>query len=65
MSTDKPIAVLLASSVYLVSMSRLLADIERRAGRPAMLEAQSRAHKLREMRQPPQESLPNRAATTG
>jgi hypothetical protein len=48
-----PIGMQLAT-VWIISLPRLLRDIERRQGRPARLEAATRAKKIAEMRASPQ-----------
>jgi hypothetical protein len=53
-NTGRPIGILIAKAVWLVSRKRLLADIERRGGRHARLAAESRAEKLFKTRLPPQ-----------
>jgi len=37
--TNRPLGILLAESVWMVSLARLLDDIEKREGKPAMLAA--------------------------
>jgi hypothetical protein len=65
-STSRPLGVLIAGSVWLVSRSGLLGWIEaHEGGAPAMLAARSRAEKLAEMRSSPQQSLRRRVAATG
>ena len=63
--TNRPLGLLIAGSVWLVSLSRLLDQIELREGRPAMLAAATRAEKIAEMRSSPQQSLRSRVAATG
>jgi hypothetical protein len=55
--SDSPhrIGRLFAGSLWLVSRTRLPQLITRRFGRPAMLEARSRAEKMRQSRSPPQQ----------
>jgi hypothetical protein len=63
--TNCPLGILLAESVWMVSLARVLDDIEARDGRHAMLAAASRATKIAETRSSPQKSLRSRVAATG
>ena len=53
----RPIGVWIAQSVWLISLRRLLDDIERREGLPGRVAAEARAKKLR-MSSPQQKSIP-------
>jgi hypothetical protein len=55
-NTSRPLGILLAGSVWLFSKRRLLDMIEAREGRPARLEAESRARKSVDLRSRPQHS---------
>jgi len=59
----KPIGILVAGSLWLISRRRLLDAIELKEGRPARLQAESRARKSAEMRSPPQNSSRNLLVT--
>jgi hypothetical protein len=56
-ATNRPLGILLAGSVWLVSLARLLDQIELREGKHSRLIAESRAKKYAEMRSSPQQSL--------
>jgi hypothetical protein len=60
--TNRPLGILIAGSVWLVSLARLLDQIELREGRHGRLIAESRAKKYAEMRSSPQLS-PRRVGT--
>ena len=60
----RPIGVLVAGSVWLVSRRRLLDEIERRDGRPERLAAESRAQKNAKMWPQPQSPIPFVAMAT-
>jgi hypothetical protein len=62
--TSRPLGVLIAGSVWLVSRSQLLDQIELRDGKPARLAAATRAEKLTEMRSSPQETPRSVVAAT-
>jgi hypothetical protein len=55
-STDRPLGILMAGAVWLISLRRLLDAIELRDGLPARLAAQSRADKNASLRLLPQNS---------
>jgi hypothetical protein len=55
-STDRPLGMLMAGAVWLISLRRLLDSIELRDGLPARLAAQSRADKNACLRLLPQNS---------
>jgi hypothetical protein len=54
--TNKPIGILMAGAVWLISLRRLLVAIELEGGLPARLEAQTRAEKNAYLRLLPQKS---------
>jgi hypothetical protein len=64
-ATDNPLGVWFAQSVWLISLARLLDDIEKRDGRHGRLAAMSRAAKYAEMRAPLQMTAPDERAATG
>jgi hypothetical protein len=61
----RPIAVLMAGAMWLFSERRLLNSIEVKEGKPARLEAESRARKSRDLRSSPQKSPETAVATAG
>lgn len=62
--TARPLGVLLAGSVWLISLHRLLDHIELNEGLPERLAAETRARKLLEMSAPQQTLQRSVAATT-
>jgi hypothetical protein len=63
--THRPLGVLLAGSVWLISLARLFDWIECHEGMPERLAAETRASKLAQLSASPQQSLRSGTAATG